>query len=81
MDDPTERRHNPPLEVQVAVMANDVSRLVATVSEIDKKVDSMYIKMQRIEGVVAVVRFLGIGGVLIAIFALAKAFGVDFGGH
>ncbi len=77
MDEPTERRHSQPIEVQVAVIATKVDQLVTSVSGIDLKVDSLDAKMQRVEGVVAVVRWLGLGGVAIAIVALAKSFGVE----
>ncbi len=78
MDDNTnERRHSQPLEVQVAVIATKLDQVVATVGNIDGKVDNLDAKMQRVEGVVAVVRWLGVGGVVIAVVALLKAFGVE----
>lgn len=39
------------------------------------KFDAMDAKQQRAEGVLAVVRFLGISGVVVAVAALLKAFG------
>ena len=63
-------------------MANDVRNLTNSIQTVDgkitsltTKVDGMDDKMQRIEGVVAIVRFLGVGGVVIAAAALLKAFG------
>ncbi len=61
------------------MIATKVDQLVSSVSGIDLKVDSLDAKMQRVEGVVAVVRWLGLGGVAIAIVALAKSFGVEVG--
>lgn len=88
MNEAPERRHTQPLEVQVAVIATKIDQLVigqvALVSSVEKidgkvgaldtKVDTLDGKMQRIETVVAIVRFLGVSGVVIAAVALMKAF-------
>ena len=85
-DDFRERRaqpaqpHNP--EVALAVLSNQVSnvatelaKVAVKVDTLDSKMDILDAKQQRAEGVLAVVRFLGVSGVLVAIVALAKAFG------
>jgi hypothetical protein len=63
----------------VAIISTKVDQVVASVSGIDLKVDSLDAKMQRVEGVVALVRWLGAAGVAIAVIALLKAFGLEVG--
>ncbi len=63
----------------MAVIATKLDTVVASVSSIDVKVDSLDAKMQRVEGVVALVRWLGAAGVAIAVVALLKAFGLEIG--
>ena len=77
--DETERRHTQPMEVQVAIIATKLDQVGLSVSAIDLKVDSLDAKMQRVEGVVALVRWLGAAGVAIAVIALLKAFGLEVG--
>lgn len=71
-----ERRHSP--DVQLAILATQMTNLAAAVAAIDAKVDTLDHKMQRAEGVLSVVRWLGVGGVSIATVALLRAFGVHF---
>ena len=61
----------------IATVDSKVGGVDTKVNVLDAKVDTLDGKMQRIEAVVAIVRFLGIGGVAIAILALLKAFGVE----
>ncbi len=63
----------------MAIIATKVDQVVSTVASIDGKVDTLDAKMQRVEGVVAVVRWLGLGGLTVALIALLKAFGVEVG--
>ena len=63
----------------MAIIATKVDALLPIVGSIEGKVDNLDAKMQRVEGVVAVVRWIGLGGVCIAVVALLKSFGVEVG--
>jgi hypothetical protein len=72
------------LETQVAVIATKVDAIDGKLdkadlklSALDSKVDAIEGSMQQMKGVIAVVRFLGLGGVAIALVALLRAFGVE----
>lgn len=84
-DDSDRRRYHSPdaaiaaLTVQVQNVATDVIRVAGRVEGLDTKVDNLASKLDRFEGVLGVVRFLGLGGVAIAAVALLRAFGVHLG--
>ena len=80
MDDPTvdRRQHlDTNLAMQIGGLVSKVDTLSTSVASLDVKVDGMNRKLDRFEGVLAVVRYLGVGGVSIAIVALLKSFGAQ----
>ena len=73
-------QHNPEVQLavlstQVSSIATDVARIGVKVDTLDSKMDVLDAKQQRAEGVLAVVRFLGVSGVVVGVAALLKAFG------
>jgi hypothetical protein len=62
--------------MQIGSLATKVDRLSDDVSRLDLKVDTIGSKIDKSEGVLVVVRWLGVGGVTIAVVALARSFGV-----
>jgi len=63
------------LAMQIGALSVKVDMVTASLASVDAKVDSLDAKMSRFEGVLSVVRYLGIGGVSIAVIALFRAFG------
>ena len=63
------------LSNQVSNIATDLARIGVKVDNLDTKMDTLDAKQQRAEGVLAVVRFLGVSGVVVGVVALLKAFG------
>lgn len=69
-----DRRQSP--DVQLAVLSTQMVQISNQVSNLDLKVDTLTRKVDRAEGVLSLVRWLGFGGVAIATVALLRAFGV-----
>lgn len=79
-DDPRDRRSP---DVQLAVLSTQlgtvaiaVTRLEGAVGHLDGKVDTLDAKVQRAEGVLSLVRWLGVSGVIVALVALARSAGI-----
>jgi hypothetical protein len=59
-----------------ALLSYQVAEVKTAVVALDIKVDTITATVERAQGVLAVVRWLGVGGVAIAVVALLKSFGV-----
>lgn len=60
---------------KLAVLSSEVSSLKINTVAINVKLDAIDTKLDKAEGVLAIVRWLGISGVTIAVVALLKTFG------
>jgi predicted nucleic acid-binding Zn-ribbon protein len=64
------------LVAKVDTLSTELQKVDTKVERMELAVDQISSKIDRSEGVLAVVRWLGVGGVTIAILALARSFGV-----